>query len=75
MLQAFVFRGGPHDGEHIDNAEGPPTLFVISFADGADYARAGVRLRDDKGTPREVFRFDADGSLSLRARREFTDLD
>jgi hypothetical protein len=49
-------------------------LFVISFDDGAAYARAGERARDGEGQLREVFRFDPDGSLTERAKRRFTSL-
>jgi hypothetical protein len=72
VLRSFAFVGGPHHGEHVDDEGEPPTsLFAISFADGAAYARAGLQRRDDVGTLREVFRFDLDGSLTDRARREF----
>jgi hypothetical protein len=75
MLQNFTFEGGPHDGHQIDDSSThPDTLFVIPFDDGSAYARAGRRVEDASGAAREVFQFDADGSLTERARSEFTDL-
>ena len=74
MLQAFMMRGGPHDGEQLDpsvSERHPETLFRISFDDGTAYARAGEQVRDQRGHLREVFRFDADGSLTEQARRRF----
>jgi hypothetical protein len=77
MLQAFQMDGGPHHGASLDptvRGPHPETLFVISFDDGAAYARAGERARDGEGQLREVFRFDPDGSLTERAKRRFTSL-
>jgi hypothetical protein len=77
MLQAFQMDGGPHHGACLHptvRGPHPETLFVISFDDGAAYARAGERARDCKGQLREVFRFDPDGSLTERAKRRFTSL-
>ena len=77
ICHAFQMEGGPHHGERLDPpARGPhpETLFVISFDDGAEYARAGEQVRDETGQLREVFRFDADGSLSDQAKRRFTSL-
>jgi hypothetical protein len=78
MLQAFQLHGGPHDGVQLDpSVEGPhpETLFVISFDDGAAYARAGEQARDSGGELREVFKFDDDGSLTERAKRRFAGLE
>lgn len=76
MLDAFIMRGGPHDGFRIDPSGEPPpeTLFEISFDDGAAYARAGRLERDDAGTLREVFDFDVDGDLVEAAKKRFTTL-
>jgi hypothetical protein len=77
MLQAFQMRGGPHDGVQLDpSVEGPhpETLFLISFHDGAAYARAGEHVRDSTGRVREVFYFDDDGSLTEQAKRRFAQL-
>jgi hypothetical protein len=77
MLQAFQLDGGPHHGTQLDpsvRGPHPETMFLISFADGAAYARAGEQVRDSTGALREVFRFDADGSLEERAKRRFTSL-
>jgi hypothetical protein len=49
-------------------------MFLITFDDGAAYARAGEQVRDDTWTRREVFRFDPDGSLTEQAKRRFTSL-
>jgi hypothetical protein len=76
-LDAFQMDGGPHHGACLDpKVRGPhaETLFLISFDDGAAYARAGERVRDDSGQLREVFRFDPDGTLTERAKRRFTTL-
>ena len=73
----FRMHGGPQHGACLDpSAEGPhpETLFLITFDDGAAYARSGEQVLDDTGTPREVFRFDADGSLTEQAKRRFTSL-
>ena len=72
MAQSFLLVGGAHDGERIDATQShPETLFAISLDDGSSYARAGARHRDDAGVLREVFRFDADGSLTEAAKAEF----
>ncbi len=42
--------------------------------DGVVYARAGEQLLDGGGLVREVFDYDADGSLTERAKRRFTTL-
>ena len=76
MSQAFLLRGGTHDGECIDPVQPhPETLFEITLDDGSSYARAGVQLRDDVGVLREVFRFDQDGSLTERAKNLFAGLE
>jgi hypothetical protein len=77
MLHAFQMRGGPHDGVELDPSverPNPETLFLISFDDGAAYARAGEHVRDNTGRVREVFYFDADGSLTEQAKRRFAPL-
>ena len=77
MFHSFKMDGGPHHGEEIDpSAEGPnpETLFLITFDDGAPYARAGEQARDSEGQLREVFRFDPDGQLTEQAKRRFTTL-
>jgi hypothetical protein len=77
MLDAFIMRGGPHDGFTIDPSSDKPhrdTLFEISFDDGAAYARAGRIERDAGGTLRDVFEFDADGDLVEAAKKRFTTL-
>jgi hypothetical protein len=73
----FQMQGGPHHGAHLDpsvRGPNPETMFLITFDDGAAYARSGERVLDDAGTPREVFRFDADGALTEQARKRFTSL-
>ncbi len=75
ILSAFRMHGGPHDGEELGPAAvspPPETLYVISFVDGAAYARAGEQVRDSTGQLRELFRFDADGTLSEHAKRRFS---
>lgn len=77
MLQSFVMREGPHDGELLGpSVKGPhpETLYCISFDDGAAYARAGEHVRDGEGQLREVFCFDADGTLTDQAKRRFAGL-
>jgi hypothetical protein len=74
-IHRFQMRGGPHDGVQLDpsvRGPNPETLFRISYGAGVVYARAGEQLRDGRGLVREVFDFDADGSLTERARRRFT---
>ena len=76
-LDAFQMDGGPHHGARLyPTVRGPhpETLFVISFDDGAAYARAGEQVRDSAGQVRDVFRFDPDGTLTERAKRRFTSL-
>ena len=76
-IHRFQMRGGPHDGARLDpsvRGPNPETLFRIAFDDGVVYARAGEQLRDGGGLVREVFDFDADGSLTERARQRFTTL-
>jgi hypothetical protein len=77
MLQAFTMAGGPHDGEQIDpphESPAPETLFLITFNDGAPYARAGEHAVDSTGQLREIFRFDPDGRLAEHAKRRFTEI-
>jgi hypothetical protein len=78
VKQAFLLRGGPQDGVHLDpSVEGPhpETLFAIHFDDGASgYARAGQCATDDDGTVREIFDFDATGTRIDAARRRFARL-
>jgi hypothetical protein len=77
MCRAFQMDGGPHHGACLDPSVSGPheeTLFLISFDDGAAYARAGEQVRDAAGQLRELFRFDADGSLTEHAKRRFTTL-
>lgn len=76
-IHRFQMRGGPHDGAQLDpsvRGPNPETLFRISFDDGVIYARAGEQLHDSAGLLREIFDFDADGSLTERAQRRFTTL-
>ena len=71
VLQAFQMRGGPHDGVEFDPDPAgphPDSPFQISFDDGSAYARTGEQMIDGNGQNREVFCFDADGSLTERAR-------
>jgi hypothetical protein len=75
MPQAFVLRGGSQDGERLDpSVQGPhpDTLFLITTDDDENFARTGEQVTDDDGQLREVFEYDADGSLAKRARRTFT---
>jgi hypothetical protein len=77
MPDAFQMDGGPHHGACLDpSVRGPhsETMFLISFDDGAAYARAGEQVRDSAEQLREVFRVDRDGSLAERAKRRFTSL-
>jgi hypothetical protein len=77
MLDAFIMRGGPHDGFSTDpsgDQSHRETLFQISFVDGASYARAGRVERDAAGTLREVFEFDDHGHLVETAKQRFTTL-
>jgi hypothetical protein len=74
MLDAFIMRGGPHDGFTIHPSSDQPhrdTLFEISFDDGAAYARNGRVERDAGGALREVFEFDAsDATGKTRAQTD-----
>jgi hypothetical protein len=69
-IHRFQMRGGPHDGAQLDPSVrglNPETLFRISFDDGVIYARAGEQFHDSAGLLREIFDFDADGSLTPAA--------
>jgi hypothetical protein len=71
-MNAVQFRGGPHDGERVESPPADPfpeRLFAIDFRDGAKYARTGAAEDDAM-----VFAFDADGSLTRRARVTFGEL-
>jgi hypothetical protein len=77
LLQAFKMQGGPHDGERVDppsDCPAPETLYLITFDDGAPYARADQRVGDSEGQLREVFRFDPDGWIAEQAKRRFTEI-
>ncbi len=72
MITARELRGGSHHGERHRPSPAPPdSLFGITTDDGERFARTDERVRDDAGVVWTVFRFDADGAATERARARF----
>ena len=70
-VEHIVLRGGSRDGQRLDDAAHPDTLFRIDdAATGEVYARVDDGQLDD-GSTLAVFRLDADGQLVREAQRRF----
>ena len=73
-LDGAQLCGGPHHGErvvHPPAAPLPEDLVVISFDDGARYARTSEELAEGSGETVVLFRYDPDGALAREAKLAF----